>query len=74
MPMPDHTATAVYITAEADFDTRLDDEVLVFSVYTGDDDAEIVGKVYTCSSEDSAWNLAEKIARDRRLALVGPAD
>jgi hypothetical protein len=73
--MPDHTAaTAVYINAEADFDTRLDDEVLVFSVYVGDDDAEIVGKVYTCSSENSAWNLAEKIARDRRLALVGPAD
>lgn len=65
------TATAVYVIDDVDFDTYLDDEVQVFHVYIGDDDAEPVGKSYTVRrGRDAAVSLGEKIARDRRLELV----
>lgn len=73
--MPDHTAAAaVFIADSPDFDYVADDEVLTFAVYVGDDDGEAVGTVYNCRTENAAWNLAEKMARDRGLALVGPRD
>lgn len=71
--MPDQP-TAIFISSDVDFDYRADDEVLVFAVYAGDDDAEPIGPVYNCRSESAAWDLGEKMARDRRLELVGPND
>lgn len=71
---PMSTAAAVYISADVDYDRVVDDEVQVFTVYVGDDDAEPVGTVYNCRTENAAWNLGERMARDRRLSLVGPND
>lgn len=38
-------------------------------VYAGDDEAEPVGKSYTCRSYEGAVTLAHKMAKDRRLPL-----
>jgi len=65
------TASAIYITEDVDYDTYLDDEVQMFHVYAGDDDAEAIGKVYTVwKGRDAAFRLGQKMARDRRLELV----
>jgi hypothetical protein len=64
------TATAVYITADVDIDFD-GDEIEVYNVYVGDDDAEALGTVYTVRrGRAAAFELGEKIAADRHLELV----
>jgi hypothetical protein len=63
-------ATAVYVAGDIDID-RDGDEIFVYNVYVGDDDAEPVGKTYTVyRGRAAAIALAERICRDRRLAEV----
>jgi len=38
-------------------------------VFAGDDEAEPVGKSYTCRTFEGAVSLARNMARDRRLPL-----
>lgn len=55
---------------------RLDrdgDEVPYWPVYLADRGGEAVGKVYECDTFDSAYRLASRMARDRRLDLVNDA-
>jgi hypothetical protein len=64
------TATAIYLTADTDIDFD-GDEMDVFHVYAGDDDAEAVGKVYTFTTGHArAFALASKMATERGLELV----
>ena len=49
------------------------DEVPVWYVYVGDEEAEPTGTVYTCFSFAFAQNLANRMARDRRLELIHDA-
>lgn len=46
------------------------EEVPVWTVHVGDEDAEPIGKVYFCSSHGSARALAARMAKDRRLEIV----
>ncbi len=46
------------------------EEIPVWSVYVGDQDADPVGQVYTCHSYRVAVQLAARIAEDRRLKCV----
>jgi len=62
--------TAVYVIADVDIDHD-GDEMLVYNVYVGDDDAEPTGKVYIVRrGAAAAFELGRKIARDRNLELV----
>jgi len=63
------TATAIFIYTDSDVDHE-GDEFQVWHVYAGDDDAEPVGKTYTCHSFDKAFNLGQRMSADRRLELV----
>ena len=49
------------------------DEIPVWVVYVGDEEAEPVGKVYRCHSFAPAQSLAERMAKDRRLELIHEA-
>jgi hypothetical protein len=49
------------------------DEIPIWVVYVGDQDAEPVGKVYTVGSYTYAATLAQSIARDRNLELIDEA-
>ena len=49
------------------------DEIPVWVVYVGNEDAEPVGKVYKCHSFGGAETLALRIAKDRRLELIQDA-
>jgi hypothetical protein len=49
------------------------DEIPVWVVYVGDEQAEPVGKVYECHSFPSAEALARRMARDRNLELIHEA-
>ncbi len=42
-------------------------------VYVGDEEAEPTGTVYTCFSFSLAQDLAQRMARDRRLELIQDA-
>ncbi len=42
-------------------------------VYVGDEEAEPTGTVYTCFSFSFAQDLANRMARDRRLELIQDA-
>ena len=65
------TSTAVYVTADTDWDQYLDDEILIYTIYIGDDEGEpTTGKLYTSRTRNGAIDLGEKIARDRGLELV----
>jgi hypothetical protein len=46
------------------------DEIPVWVVYVGNEEAEPVSKVYKCYSFSSAEALAKRMARDRRLELI----
>ncbi len=49
------------------------DEIPTWSVYVGDEEAEPTGTVYTCFSFSVAQDLANRMARDRRLELIHEA-
>ena len=49
------------------------DEIPTWSVYVGDEEAEPTGTVYTCFSFSFALDLANRMARDRRLELIQDA-
>ena len=46
------------------------DEIPVWLVYEGDEEAEPVGTVYTCHNFKAADSLARRMANDRRLELI----
>ena len=52
---------------------REGDEIPVWLVYVGDEDAEAVETVYKCLSFAGAEQLAKRVAHDRRLELVHEA-
>jgi hypothetical protein len=52
---------------------REGEEVPVWHVYIGDEDAAPVGKVYRCHSFKGAEALAKRMAKDRRLELIQEA-
>ena len=55
-------------------DTNADgDEVPVWCVYVGDEEAEPVNRVYWCWTYELALDLAQRMARDRRLELIHEA-
>lgn len=49
------------------------EDILVWVVYVGDQDAEPIGKVYRCHDFQVAEALAQHIARDRHLELIHEA-
>jgi hypothetical protein len=49
------------------------DEVPVWVVYVGNEDAEPVGQVYQCRSFRGAEALAQRMAKDRHLELIHEA-
>ncbi len=49
------------------------EEIPVWFVYVGDEEAEPVGKTYTCLSFNQAEALAQRMAKDRRLELIQEA-
>jgi len=49
------------------------DEVPVWCVYVGDEEAEPVNTVYWSWSFSFAQDLAQRMARDRRLELIAEA-
>jgi len=49
------------------------DEIPVWVVYVGDEDANPVGKVYHSHDFKAAEQLAQDMARDRRLELINEA-
>ena len=49
------------------------EEIPVWMVYVGDDDAEPIGTVYRCHEFKSAQGLARRMAHDRRLELINEA-
>ena len=64
-------ATAIYFGADTDIDTYdSGDEIDIFYVYAGDDDAEPIGKVYTSRNFKRMRTLAENMAAERKLELV----
>ncbi len=52
---------------------RNGDEIPVWYVYVGDEDAEAVESVYKCLSFAGAEALAKRMAHDRRLELIHEA-
>ena len=52
---------------------REGEEIPVWLVYVGDEDAEPVDTVYTCHNFAAAEKLAQAIARDRQLQLIHEA-
>lgn len=63
-------ATCVYFDGPQASQDRDGEEVPVWYVGTQDDEGEDVGKVYECSSYAAGYELANKMARDKRLELV----
>lgn len=49
------------------------DEIPLWAVYVGDEDAQPVSTVYHCLKFKSAEGLAKRMARDRRLELIHEA-
>jgi hypothetical protein len=49
------------------------EEIPVWVVYIGNEDADPVGTVYTCHNFKSAETLAQRMARDRELELIHEA-
>ena len=49
------------------------DEVPVWCVYVGDEEAEPTNRVYWCWSYTLARDLAHRMAHDRRLELIDEA-
>jgi hypothetical protein len=49
------------------------DEIPIWLVYVGDEDAQPVSTVYHCHRFKSAEGLARRMARDRRLELIHEA-
>ena len=49
------------------------EEIPVWLVYVGDEQAEPVGKVYRCHSFDGAEALAGRMAKNRHLELIHEA-
>jgi hypothetical protein len=49
------------------------EEIPVWLVYVGNEEAEPVGKVYRCHSFGPAEDLAKQMAKDRRLELIREA-
>lgn len=63
-------ATAIYCDGpEADID-RDGEEIPVWHVWAGDDDAEQIGPSHTFHSRDAAREYARRTAAARRLELV----
>ena len=55
-------------------DTNQDgDEVPVWCVYVGDEEAEPIHRIYWLWSYNLALDLANRMARDRRLELIAEA-
>ena len=55
-------------------DTNADgDEIPIWFVYVGNEEAEPQHTVYTCFSFDLANDLAHRMARDRHLELIQDA-
>ena len=50
------------------------DEIPVWLVYVGDEQAEPTDTVYKCHNFTSAQALAERMAHDRRLDLIHEAN
>ena len=49
------------------------DEIPVWFVYVGDEDAEAVETVYKCQTFAGAEGLAKRMSHDRRLELIHEA-
>ena len=49
------------------------DEIPVWFVYVGDEDAEAVETVYKCQTFAGAEGLAKRMAQDRKLELIHEA-
>lgn len=52
---------------------REGEEIPVWVVYVGDQDAEPIGTVYRCHDFKVAEALAQRVARDRQLELIHEA-
>lgn len=52
---------------------REGDEIPLWFVYVGDEDAEAVETVYKCQTFAGAERLAKRMAHDRRLELIHEA-
>ena len=55
------------------FDGPQSDQIPLWVVYVGDEDANPVGKVYHSHDFKAAEQLAQDMARDRRLELINEA-
>lgn len=49
------------------------EEIPVWTVYVGDEDANPVSTIYHCHQFKSAQGLARRMAHDRRLELINEA-
>jgi hypothetical protein len=72
-PMPAAVWLGVFFDGPQPDQNRDGDEIPVWFVYVGNEDAGPVGKVYTCHDYHAADQLARKMAQDRRLELIHEA-
>ena len=76
MPPPPATAKpwrGVFFEGPEPAQDHEGEEIPVWFVYVGDEDAEPVGKVYRCYAYRPAQELAERMSRDRKLELIHEA-
>ena len=64
---------AVYFDGPQPEQDAQGEEIPVWVVYVGDEEAEPTGKVYRCHNFTAAEKLAHAMAHDRRLDLIHEA-
>ena len=67
------TRLAVFFDGPEPTQDRHGDEVPIWHVYVGDEEAQPVSRIYTVSSFGRGQRLAEAMARDRKLPLEADA-
>lgn len=72
-PMPAAAWLGVFFDGPQADHNRDGDEIPAWFVYVGDEDADPVGRVYTCHDYHAADQLARKMARERHLELIHEA-
>lgn len=67
--------TATMIMVDGPYSNRNDDcdEVPEWTVCAADDEANEIGKIYYCSSYESAIDLGRRMAKERHLELSNEA-
>ena len=64
---------AVYFDGPQPEQNKDGDEIPVWVVYVGDDEAEPTDRIYHCHDFTEAEQLAQRMAKDRRLDLIHEA-